>query len=94
MRTRIVMEEHYTGCQHLTPFILNGPTQYFSVSQYTCDIIAVPCRMNSTISTPFLSQKAVAISFLADEIYLKFFGLFGECVCACTALSALWFQHS
>jgi hypothetical protein len=29
MRTRIVMEEHYTVCQHSTPFILNGPTQSF-----------------------------------------------------------------
>jgi hypothetical protein len=36
--------------------------------------------MNSTISTPFLSQKTVAIGFLAD-VCLNFFGLFGECVC-------------
>jgi hypothetical protein len=36
--------------------------------------------MNFTISTPFLSQKTVAISFLAD-ICLNFLGLFGECVC-------------
>jgi hypothetical protein len=35
--------------------------------------------MNSTISTPFLSEKTVAISFLAD-VRLTFFGLFGECV--------------
>jgi hypothetical protein len=37
--------------------------------------------MNSTISTPFLSQKTVAISFLADSVCLNFFGLFGEHVC-------------
>jgi hypothetical protein len=36
--------------------------------------------MNSTISTPFLSQKTVAISFLADNIRLNLLGLFGECV--------------
>jgi hypothetical protein len=34
MRICIVMEEHYTGCQHSTPFVLNGPTQDFSTSQY------------------------------------------------------------
>jgi hypothetical protein len=38
--------------------------------------------MNSTISTPFLSQKTVGISFWqADNVCLNFFGLFGECVC-------------
>jgi hypothetical protein len=38
--------------------------------------------MNSTISTPFLSQKKVAISFLASrQRWFKSFGLFGECVC-------------
>jgi hypothetical protein len=36
--------------------------------------------MNSTITTHFLSQKTVAISFLSDDICLNFFGLFGECV--------------
>jgi hypothetical protein len=29
MRTRIVMVEHYTRCQHSTPFALNVPTQFF-----------------------------------------------------------------
>jgi hypothetical protein len=37
--------------------------------------------MNSTISTPFLSQKTVANSSLTDSGSLKFFILFGECVC-------------
>jgi hypothetical protein len=36
--------------------------------------------MNSTTGTPFLSQKTDAISFLADNVCLNFFGLFGECV--------------
>jgi hypothetical protein len=31
----IVMEKHYTGCQHTKSFVLNGPMQFFfSVSQY------------------------------------------------------------
>jgi hypothetical protein len=88
----IVMEEHYAGCQHSTPFVLNDPTQFFSVSQYTCDIIVVPCCMDSTISTPFLSQKTVAVSFLAENVCLNFFILFGECMCIqcfdCSLVSA------
>jgi hypothetical protein len=31
MLTYIVMEEHYTTCQHSTPLVLNGPTQFFLV---------------------------------------------------------------
>jgi hypothetical protein len=30
----------------------------------------------------------------ADSVCLNCFGLFCECVCASTALSTLWFQHS
>jgi hypothetical protein len=72
MRTRIIIDEHYTGSQHSTSFVLNGHTQFFSVSQYTSDVTVVPCCMNSTISTPFLSQKTDALSFLAD-VCLNFF---------------------
>jgi hypothetical protein len=43
MRKRIVMEEHYTGCQHPMPFVLKGPTQFFSVSQYISHLVVVPC---------------------------------------------------
>jgi hypothetical protein len=39
MRTRIFMKEHYTGCQHCTPSVLNGPTQFFSISQYISDVL-------------------------------------------------------
>jgi hypothetical protein len=81
MPMHIVMEEHYTVCQHSTPFVLNGSMQFFSVSQYTFDIILVPCCIISTMSTLFLLQKSVAISFLADNVCLNFFGLFVECVC-------------
>jgi hypothetical protein len=28
IRMPIVMKEHYTGCQHSTPFVLNSPTQF------------------------------------------------------------------
>jgi hypothetical protein len=37
--------------------------------------------MNSTISAHFLSQKTAVISFLAENICLKFFALFDECLC-------------
>jgi hypothetical protein len=49
--------------------------------------------MNYTISTPIQSQKTAAISFLADNICLNFFGSFGECVCIhcfdCSLVSTL-----
>jgi hypothetical protein len=45
----------------------------------TLDVIVAPYCMNSTISTPFLSYKTAAISFLPD-VCLSFFSLFGECV--------------
>jgi hypothetical protein len=60
------------------PFALNDPTQFFSASHYTSDIIVVLFCMNSSINTPFLSQKTDAISFLANNVCLNFFGLFGE----------------
>jgi hypothetical protein len=53
---------------------------FFSVSQYTSDVTVVPCCMNSTIITPFLSQKAAVTKFLTD-VCLNLFDLFGECVC-------------
>jgi hypothetical protein len=74
------MEEHYTGCQQSTPFVLHGPTQFVSVSQYTSDVTVVPCCMNYTISTTFPSQKIGVIRFLAD-ICLNLFSLLGECMC-------------
>jgi hypothetical protein len=43
---------------------------------------------------PVLFQKTVAISFLEGRQGLFKFFRFGECVCASTALTALWFQHS
>jgi hypothetical protein len=50
--------------------------------------------MNSTISTPFLSQKTVAVSFLADrQRAFKRFRLVWW-MCASTALIVLWYQHS
>jgi hypothetical protein len=70
------MEEHYyTGCQHSMHFVPNGHTQLFSVSQYNSYVIVVPCRTYSATSTPFLSQKIAAISFLAGNVCLNFFWL-------------------
>jgi hypothetical protein len=76
------MEEHYTRHQHSKPFVLNDPMQFFfSILQYTSDVIVAICSLDSTISTPFLSQKTGVISFLADNICLNIFGFFGESVC-------------
>jgi hypothetical protein len=101
MWTCVVMKEHYTRYQHSMPLVLNGPTQIFSVWQYTSDITEIPCCMNFTIS------------FLAD-VCLNFFGfqdywVSGLCpssgilkstflaclvnVCASPVLTALWFEH-
>jgi hypothetical protein len=52
----------------------------------------VPCT-NSTTSTPFLSQKTAAISFLVDNVFYTFSACLLN-VCASSALTALWFQHS
>jgi hypothetical protein len=65
---------------------------FFSVLQYTFDVILKFCCMNITISTPFLSQKTVTISFLTD-VCLNFISLFGECMCN-HYFFTLWFQHS
>jgi hypothetical protein len=54
---------------------------FFSVLQYASDIIMVPCCKNSTVSTPFLSHKTVAIGFLADNVDSNFVSLLGGCVC-------------
>jgi hypothetical protein len=54
---------------------------FSSVSQYTYDVIMVPCCMNSTIITRFLSQKTVTISVWQAYVCLNFFDLFYECVC-------------
>jgi hypothetical protein len=85
-----VMEEHIFTCQHSTPFILNDSMQFFTVLQYTYNITVVPHCMNSTISTPLLSQKRVAIR---ADICLNIFRLFGECVCI-HCFDSLQFQHS
>jgi hypothetical protein len=79
MWMHIVMEEHHTVCRHSTPFVLNDHMHFFSVLQYTSDVTVVPCCMNSTIRTFFLSQKTVSISFLAGRRLFKLLGLFGEC---------------
>jgi hypothetical protein len=94
MRTCIVTEEHYTDVS--TPHVF--PEWSYAVflvfrKQYTSYVSVVPCCMNSTTSTPFLSQKTAAVSILANNVCLNFFSLFGECVYD-HCLTALWFQHS
>jgi hypothetical protein len=79
MQTCIIVEEHYTGCQHSIPFILNGSMQFFSILQYASDIL-VAHHMHLTISTPFLSSKKVTIGFLLGRHLLNLFSLFGKYV--------------
>jgi hypothetical protein len=94
MQKRVVMEAHYTVCQHSTPYIPNGPTQFYLVFHSTVlSYVVVPCCMNSNINTSFLSQKTDAISFLADNVCLNFSAWLVN-VYACTALKTLWFQYS
>jgi hypothetical protein len=59
--------------------VLNGLTQLHCVSQYTSDVIVVPCFLNSAIIS-FLSQKTVVVDYLADKVCLNFSDLFDECV--------------
>jgi hypothetical protein len=68
------MEKHYTGCQHSTLFVLYGPMQFRGASHGS---ILHEFRHQHS----FLVPETVAISFLAGNIFLNFFGLFGECVC-------------
>jgi hypothetical protein len=35
IRMGIAMDEHFTGCQHSTPFVLNGSTQIFLLFHHT-----------------------------------------------------------
>jgi hypothetical protein len=63
-RTRVVMEDYYIICQYSTTLVLNDRTHVdFSVSQYSSDIIMVPCSMNSATRTPFRSQLHLLPSF-------------------------------
>jgi hypothetical protein len=89
MRRRIIMEEHYTGCQHSNIWF-EWPYAVVLILRIHFWRITFPCYMNYTISTLFLSQKTVSVSCLAD-VWLNFSGLFGECVCihwsACSFVS-------
>jgi hypothetical protein len=91
MRTRIVMEEKYTVCQHSKPFVLNGrPYSVFLVFRikYTSDVIVVPCCVNSTISTFFISQKTVVTHQLSGrQMFVLFFSACLLCECV---LPLLW----
>jgi hypothetical protein len=91
MWTRIFMMEHYTGCQHSTPFVLNDPRHFVSVSQYTSDVIVAPCCTNSIISIPFLSQKKLLSAFWQTKVVWTFSScLMNVWMC----MTALWFHLS
>jgi hypothetical protein len=68
MRARIVLDHVIIPNVSIPRLLfLMALRSFLSVSQYTSDVIVVPCCMNSTISTPFLSQKTVSISFLTGR---------------------------
>jgi hypothetical protein len=63
----------------------------FSALQYTSDAIVVPCCMNSTISTPFLSsptKQLPSANWHIDNVCLNFSASLVN-VCASAALTAL-----
>jgi hypothetical protein len=95
MRMRIVMEEHYTSCQHATPFVLNDPTLFFLCfavhfwhycgpllhefhHQHSFPILENSCHQFSGRQTTFVSTFSACLMI----------------VCASTALTPLWPQHS
>jgi hypothetical protein len=92
---RALSLDHHTICQHSTPFVLNGRSYaVFSMFRNTFQtllwFLIAWISPSSLLSWP---KKQFAISFLGD-VCLNCLGLFGECVCASTALTALWVQHS
>jgi hypothetical protein len=78
------MKEHYTVCQHSTPFVLNGwPYAVFLVFLNTL-LMLLRSLVAWIPSSALLScpRKQLPSAFWqADNICLNFFGLFGECVC-------------
>jgi predicted outer membrane lipoprotein len=89
----IVMEEHYVGCQHFTPFVLNGPVQ-FSLVFFAIHFSCYRCLLFHEFHYQHMSHKTPAFSFLADSICVNFLLACLVNVCAFTAFTALWFQHS
>jgi hypothetical protein len=53
---------------------------FFSILEYTLDVIVDPYCIHSTISSHFMFQKTDVICLL-EFLCLSSFGLFGECVC-------------
>jgi hypothetical protein len=58
-------------------FALNGRPYVvsFNASAYTCDVAVIPCCMNSTITTHFLScpkKQLLSAFWQADDIFLTF----------------------
>jgi hypothetical protein len=81
MWTHIIMEEHYTDVNiHNFLFWMALHSFFCSVLQHTSDVTVVSCCMIPTISTSFLSQKTVSISFLADVCLIFFWVVLWICV--------------
>jgi hypothetical protein len=87
MRTRFVMEEHYTGSQHSTPFVV----------VFRNTLLTLLCSLVSWIPPSAhisCSRKQFPSDFWqADKVCWYFFVCLMN-VCVSTALTVLWFQHS
>lgn len=78
MRTSIVMDKEILEVNMPCRLLRTALYNFFWVSQYTSVFIIAPCSMNTTNITLFLSQKTVAITFLADTVFKDF--LFFLCI--------------
>jgi hypothetical protein len=92
MQTHIVMEEHYTRCQHSMPSVLNGSTQFFWCFTlhfwHYCGPLLHEFHHQHSFPVPENSCHQ-----LAGRYFLKPFLVCFVNVCGFTALTALCFQH-
>jgi hypothetical protein len=58
------LKSYYSGCQYSKSCFINGRRRITHISQYALGDTEVPHCMNSTVSTSYLSEKTVPISFV------------------------------
>jgi hypothetical protein len=82
MQMRIVMEEHYTRCQHSTPLVLNG--QHYAGFLVFCNTLLTLWSLVAWIPPSALlycPRKQLPSAFWQADVCLNLFGLFGKCMC-------------
>jgi hypothetical protein len=81
MRKRVFMEEHYTVCQHSTPFVLNCLNQClvgFEIHLWRyCGPFLHELDLQHSVPAPENSWHQCS----GRNVCLNFFSFFGECVC-------------